>query len=103
MVHACITFRAAKTLSEQTLMQRRAQTGSRVIMYMLMQEARAQLAQSAGQAVSLQIAVVDDSSRPVTALVTPAKPSAGLQHTGQQMHTVAACHSRMPDSRPPRQ
>lgn len=53
-----------------------------------MQEARAQLAQAAAQPVSLQIAVVDDSARPVTAVVTPAKPSTGL-HPAGDMHGLA--------------
>ena len=46
------------------------------------QEVRAQLAEAAAQPVTLQIAVVDDSTRPVTAMVTPVKPSIGMQHSG---------------------
>lgn len=49
----------------------------------VVQEARAQLVIATVQPISLQISVADDSSRPVTAVVTPAKPFAGLQHTGE--------------------
>lgn len=38
-----------------------------------LQEVKEQLAQASAQPICLQIAIVDDASRPVTALVTPAK------------------------------
>lgn len=57
---------------------------------MPVQEARAQLAEAAAQPISLQIAVVDDSTRPVTAVVTPVKPSGGMQHPGEILTTILA-------------